>query len=165
MLPWKSVLLVLAVAAAGCRAPAAVEQRRAATGCARPDALVLSYSGSQDKPIYPVFIGLAGRQYPTNLVNGPYPTGHVSPHLVDSTFYVALAANMRRCIPAAPHRAQESTAFGTISLCLGREQVDLGSQRDAAAFFRVLLPTIVPANPAETRLKADLENFRNRIGG
>ena len=165
MLPWKSALLVLAVAVTECRAPAMVEQRSYANGCARADAIVLSYSGSLDKPIYPVFIGLAGRQYPPDLVNGPYPTGHLSPHLVDSTFYVALATNMRRSVPPELHRAEESTAFGTISLCLGRELVNLGSQRDAAAFFRVLLPTIMPTNPAETRLKADLENFRNRIGG
>lgn len=136
----------------------------AINNCVRADALVFYHIGAEDKPIFPVFIGLVGRPYPANVLGAYYPPESVAQRLADSTFYVTLVANIRRFMPAETHAPERLLEFGTIAICLGREQLFLGSQRDAIPFFQALLPTIVPTTPAEMAAKADLEKMGSRIG-
>jgi hypothetical protein len=162
---WPSLLLVLAFGLSACqRAVPGTDSQVCQVTCDQADAIRFRHIGDEDKPIFPVFIGLVGRQYPQPVNEEPCFLAYDSPHLVDSTFYVALAATIRHCLPAHPQAPDYLGEFGTFSICLGQEQFVLASRQDAARFFQALLPRLMPTTPAERALKEDLEVMARRIG-
>lgn len=162
---WKSLSLLLALGTGSCRSVGPGNGRAISFAtCQRADAIIFYHIGAVDKPIFPLLIGQTGRHYPLAELAGPYPAAYLRPHLVDSIFYVALAANIRRCLPATPQGLEHLGEFGTFSICLGQQQVFLGSQQEAANFFQALLPTLVPTAPAERALKAEFETMSKRVG-
>jgi hypothetical protein len=162
---WPSLLLVLAFGMSACqRAASGAGSQVCQLTCDQVDAILFRHIGAEDKPIFPVFIGLVGQQYPPPVREEPCFVAYDTPHVVDSTFYVALAATIRHSLPVHPQVPDYLGEFGTFSICVGQEQFVLESHHDAVRFFQAFLPRLVPTTPAERALKADLEVMARRLG-
>ena len=142
-------LLCLFFAVVGCGTSRHVRYAEQESSCPYPDLISIRYDPpAQDKYVYPVVVGLLGKQYPRAVYRNGGPTA-----LVEAAYYTQLLALMQRSATTMPGPGSEASYF---RICAGQQELRLLRQ-DQRPFFQALLRGLAPRSEAEKDLQRQLE--------
>lgn len=149
--------LLVTMSAAGCTVYGFLPGAKPGNECPVPGLMGLYHTGAQNKPIFPVVIGVVGRRYPAGVLRAEPII------LLDSASYARVAAAMLQSVPASPTPAQRDGETGTFLLCLGTQTRYLTSRHDSVLFLQALLQAIAPRSEAERELHTQLQATLARL--